>query len=221
VQKDELAERSRRFEGFDLDGGHPALDFTNTVDWRGTAREHDWLGEPEDLAAWAHRTGLLEQEEAAELYQYIGEHPEAATRFLTTVKRLREILFRLFRALQLGESPLPEDLRLFNDLLRRALSPRTLLAPASEAHGLYRLAFAGGEDPPERFLNKLLRQAADLLSTADPHRLKVCSTPDCGWLFIDSTKNSSRRWCDMASCGNRAKAKRFYSRKKAATQQAD
>lgn len=210
----ELEERLRRFQGFDLDGGHPALDFTNTVDWRGTEREHDWLGDPLDLPAWGRRAGLLTGEEAVELARSTAENPARAARTLSAARRLREALFRLFKALLQNERPRPEDLRLFNDHLRRALSPHAVLAPDPEASGAYRLGFSSAGDPQQRFLFRLLRQAADLLTTADVRRLKVCSTPECGWLFLDTTKNGSRRWCDMASCGNRAKAQRFYQKKK-------
>jgi predicted RNA-binding Zn ribbon-like protein len=64
---------------------------------------------------------------------------------------------------------------------------------------------------------RLAKQAADLLTGFDPARLKMCSNPECGWMFLDSTRNASRRWCEMAACGNRAKAKRFYRKKKLRT----
>jgi predicted RNA-binding Zn ribbon-like protein len=209
-----LEERIRRFQRFDLDGGHPALDFTNTVDWRGTEREYEWLANPLDLAAWGLRVGLLSHEEAGELAQSALEHPAQAARALSSARRLREALFRLFKALLEREEPRPEDLRLFNAQLRRALSRQSMQAPDSETHRAYRLDFLDEGDPLQRFLFRLLRQAAELLTTADAHRLKVCSTPECGWLFLDTTKNASRRWCDMASCGNRAKAQRFYRKKR-------
>jgi predicted RNA-binding Zn ribbon-like protein len=211
---EELEERVRRFQRFDLDGGHPALDFTNTVDWRGTERENDWLTDPLDLAAWGLRVGLLNHEEAQELAQSAVQNPGRAARTLSSARRLREALFRLFKALLQKEQPRPEDLRLFNGQLRRALSRQTVQAPDPETHGAYLLGFSDEGDPLQRFLFRLLGQAADLLTTADVHRLKVCSTPECGWLFLDTTKNASRRWCDMASCGNRAKAQRFYRKKK-------
>lgn len=209
-----LEERIRRFQRFDLDGGHPALDFTNTVDWRGTEREYEWLANPLDLAAWGLRVGLLSHEEAGELAQSAVQNPAQAARALSSARRLREALFRLFKALLEREEPRPEDLRLFNGQLRRALSRQSMQAPDSETHGAYRLGFLDEGDPLQRFLFRLLGQAAELLTTADAHRLKVCSTPECGWLFLDTTKNASRRWCDMASCGNRAKAQRFYRKKR-------
>jgi predicted RNA-binding Zn ribbon-like protein len=209
-----LEERVRRFQRFDLDGGHPVLDFTNTVDWRGTEREHEWLADPLDLPAWGQRAGLLSPEEAGELARSAIENPARAARTLSSARRLREVLFRLLKALLQMEQPRPEDLRLFNGQLRRALSRQSVQAPDPERHGAYRLGFLDEGDPLQRFLFRLLRQAADLLTTADAHRLKVCSTPECGWLFLDTTKNASRRWCDMASCGNRAKAQRFYRKKR-------
>ncbi len=214
MRKEELEERIRRFQGFDLDGGHPALDFTNTVEGRGTDREHDWLAEPADLAAWGHRAGLLSSGQVGELERSLAAAPEAAARLLAAARQLREALFRLFRALMRREDPPSGDLRLFNDHLRRALAADSLLAPRPGGPGTYWLDFSDGGDPAGRFLISLLRQAAELLATVDPGRLKICSTPDCGWLFIDTSRNGSRRWCDMASCGNRAKVKRFYQQRR-------
>jgi predicted RNA-binding Zn ribbon-like protein len=54
--------------------------------------------------------------------------------------------------------------------------------------------------------------AISLLSTADFARVKQCPGDDCGWLFLDQSKNNSRRWCDMATCGNRTKAERHRQR---------
>ncbi len=70
--------------------------------------------------------------------------------------------------------------------------------------------------PLEHIGLQLAQQAADLLTSLDSARLKICSNPRCGWFFLDTTRNASRRWCDMAACGNRAKARRHYSKKKLA-----
>ncbi|MBE3063935.1 MAG: CGNR zinc finger domain-containing protein [Spirochaetes bacterium] len=73
-----------------------------------------------------------------------------------------------------------------------------------------------GDNPLEDITLRLAKRAADLLAGLDRARLKICGNPECGWLFLDTTRNGSRRWCDMAACGNRAKAKRFYSKRKLA-----
>jgi predicted RNA-binding Zn ribbon-like protein len=62
-------------------------------------------------------------------------------------------------------------------------------------------------------LNPLIRSAADLLVSDELKRVKRCGDPACGWLFLDTSRNKSRRWCDMSDCGNRAKASRFYKKK--------
>ncbi len=217
VIEDELAEKLRKrfakFEHFDLDGGHPVLDFTNTVDWRGTGRDHDWLGDFTDLLAWSHRTGYLPDTALAELASHAAEHPQSAAAALDQAREMREALFGLLRAAASGGPPARDDLEAFNRHLRRALS-RAVLRRGSAPGGRYALELERGENPLEDIPLRLARQAADLLTSLDPARLKICGNPECGWLFLDTSRNASRRWCDMAGCGNRAKAKRFYDKRK-------
>lgn len=209
----ELQERYAKFERFDLDGGHPVLDFTNTVDWRGTGRDHDWLGDFTDLLAWCHRTGFLAEEAIAELARRAAAHPRQAAAAVQQARELREAAAALLRAALEGRSPAPEPLGVFNRYLGRALS-HAVLQPSSAPERNYRLELVPGDNPLEDIPLRLVRQAADLLTGFTPGRLKVCGNPECGWMFLDNTRNASRRWCDMAACGNRAKAKRFYSKNK-------
>jgi len=68
----------------------------------------------------------------------------------------------------------------------------------------------------ERINWLIVRSAADLLTSDKLHDVRACSAEDCRWLFLDISKNHSRRWCDMETCGNQAKARRHYRRKKSA-----
>ncbi|OHD19965.1 MAG: hypothetical protein A2064_13560 [Spirochaetes bacterium GWB1_66_5] len=210
-----MRERYARFERFDLDGGHPVLDFTNTVDWRGTGRDHDWLGDFADLLAWCHRTAFLSEPAIAGLAQRAAAHPRLAAAALEQARELREAAAALLRAAMESRSPAPEPLELFNRHLGKALS-HAALQPGSGPDRNYRLELVPVDNLLEDIAQRLARQAADLLTAFDPARLKICGNPGCGWMFLDGTRNASRRWCDMAGCGNRAKAKRFYSRKKLA-----
>jgi predicted RNA-binding Zn ribbon-like protein len=211
----ELKQRFEKFERFDLDGGHPVLDFINTVDWRGTGREHDWLGDFPDLLAWCHRTGFLAQPDIEELARRAAAHPRQAAAAVEQARALREAVAGLLRAALDGRPPFPEHLRSFNRYLGRALGQATLQASPTQDRP-YSLELASGSNPLEDIALCLAKQAADLLTGFDPARLKICGNPKCGWLFLDTTRNASRRWCDMAACGNRAKAQRFYRRKKLA-----
>jgi predicted RNA-binding Zn ribbon-like protein len=209
----ELQERYAKFERFDLNGGHPVLDFTNTVDWRGTGRDHDWLGDFSDLLAWCHRTAFLPEPAIAELARRAAAHPRQAAAALQQALELREAAAALLRAALGGRSPAAEPLGVFNRYLGKALS-HAVLQPGTGSERNYRLELVTGDAPLEDVTLRLARQAADLLTAFDPSRLKVCGNPECGWMFLDNTRNASRRWCDMAACGNRAKAKRYYSKKR-------
>ena len=212
----ELEKRFARFAGFDLDGGHPVLDFTNTVDWRGTAREHDWLGDFSDLLAWCHRTGFLPDPLLETLACHAELHPNQAASALKLARTLREAIFELLHASIESRAPRLQDMELFNRHLRRAMSQITL-HPGTAQGDAFSLELAPGANPLDAVLFRILRQAADLLTCFDPARLKICCNPECGWLFLDTTRNASRRWCDMAACGNRAKARRFYRKKRGET----
>jgi predicted RNA-binding Zn ribbon-like protein len=72
---------------------------------------------------------------------------------------------------------------------------------------------AGNKAKLDWILNPVIRSAADLLISEEFKRIKKCADPICGWLFLDISRNRSRRWCDMSACGNRAKASRFYKKK--------
>ena len=213
-----LQERYAKFERFDLDGGHPVLDFTNTTDTvelRGTGKDDDYLGDYLDLLAWCHRTGYLPETAINELARHAAHHPKEATAALEKAHELREAVFGLLHAWLQGRPPPSEQLVIFNRHLKQALA-QAFLRRGSTPGQRYALDLEHSEKPLEDIALRLAQQAADLLTRLDAARLKICSNPKCGWLFLDTTRNASRRWCDMAACGNRAKAKRFYSRKKLA-----
>jgi len=212
----QLKERFAKFERFDLDGGHPVLDFTNTVDWRGTSRDHDWLGDFPDLLAWCHRTGFLAEPAIVELARRAAGNPRQAAVALEQARELREATFGLLRAVLEDRPASAEHLRTFNRYLGRALAQAALQAGSGQGRP-FSLELATGGNPLEEIALRLAKQASDLLTGFDPARLKICGNPDCGWMFLDSTRNASRRWCDMAACGNRAKAKRFYEKNKHGT----
>jgi len=77
-----------------------------------------------------------------------------------------------------------------------------------------------GGDDLERPLWEIAHSAADLLTSGDQERVKECASTTCEWVFLDKSRNRSRRWCDMSDCGNRAKARRFQARKRAAVRPA-
>lgn len=126
--------------------------------------------------------------------------------------RFREALYRVFAAIATGQSPGKDDLGAVNGVLAETLG-RSRLASVD---GGFAWAWDGEESGLDRPLWAVAYAAAALLTGPQLGRARVCPGAGCGWLFLDTSRNRSRRWCDMGICGNRAKARRHYQRRRAA-----
>lgn len=200
----------------DLLGGHPALDFVNTLDWRGRKPAE---GGPEEtlvsyaaLLAWCRRAGILSASTATELERLAANTPVRAAAVCKEAIALREALFHLADASRHGRGAPKADLAVLNRCLLEYPEGRALAA----SHG--RLVWRSHGDGIDLGspLGAIARLAADLLVTAEPESIRCCAGLGCGWLFHDTSPNKRRRWCSMEACGNRAKARRHYQRVKAA-----
>jgi predicted RNA-binding Zn ribbon-like protein len=195
---------------FGLIGGHVALDFVNTVDWRGdSTRREELLPRFEDLVAWGVAVKLLRPRDARAFTQAAQRNKGQAERSLRRARRLREVLARVLIAAAGSTPPTARDLRLFNAFLAAALRKRRL-----HVHGTtYVWSWDKGvADSFDVVLWPVVLAAADLLASEHRTHIHVCGAPACGWLFLDTSRNQRRRWCSMKGCGNRAKARRFYQR---------
>jgi predicted RNA-binding Zn ribbon-like protein len=202
----------RTVANMELVGGRPVVDFINTVSDRATGRPYERLREFGDLLEWCVRVGLVDASEAGRLATAAEERPEEATAALERARELREALYAVFTAEIEDRTPPAPELAVVNGLLSEGMGHRRL-QPSGE--GL-RWAWL---QPPERLdwmLWPLAWSAAELLTSAEVKRLKRCGQDDCRWIFLDLSKNRSRRWCTMDECGNRAKARRHYHRHRAA-----
>lgn len=179
------------------------LDFVNTRFWRGSDVPEETLGAPQDLIAWLRGTVHLPA-------AVLGAAPDPADLHAPALA-LRETIHRLFDAVARGETPPMADLAALNDALAAA-PPRGALVPAESG---FAWALRQGAVTLPVLLAPVLWSAADLLAAASAHRICRCANEKCRWLFIDRSKAGTRRWCDMAACGNRAKAQRHYARSKA------
>ncbi len=195
---------------FELSGGRLCLDFANTVSWRGSARPIERLGHYRDLVAWSRRAGLVHDGEAARLVRAAARRPAAAARVLRQALRLREATYRIFSATAGGRRPARADLAVLNAALARALR-RLRIAPLA---GAFDWRWEADGAALDRMLWPVAWSAAGLLRAEARQAVRACAAPDCGWLFLDTTRNRSRRWCDMRICGNRAKARRHYARER-------
>jgi predicted RNA-binding Zn ribbon-like protein len=191
------------------------LDFANTVSNHASDAPAEWLNSYADLVNWAAGIGLVAPAEAERLRRQAAHAPAAAEAVLRRALKLREAMYHLLRAPAHGAKPDPADLAVLNAELPRALA-QARLEPAGEA---YTLAWPGvAQDGLDHFLWPVAHSAAEVLTSPELlSRVGECADDrGCGWLFLDLTKNRSRRWCDMRDCGNRAKARRHFQRKKAA-----
>ncbi len=201
--------RTPRGYEFELTGGAPCLDLVNTVDQRPQASRRDNLESYADLVDWAEQSRLLSRGEATALRRAAASRPAEARQALEQMKSVREALFALFSARARGREAPASALESLNRALARAYA-RLELVPGQPS---FRPRFACEPTDLGRLLFPVLRSAYELLTSApDLERLRLCAAETCDWLFLDRSKNRSRRWCDMSVCGNRDKARRFYRR---------
>lgn len=200
-------ERAFRFVGEDL-----CLDFANTVSGRKDllGGRRDSLHNYADLVAWARQAGALTNEQATELRSEAERRPEEAQATLEHAAGLREALYHIFSA-TLAAKPTPEsDLAVLNSHVAHATSRLHLISRHQGKGCAWQWAGDGSE--LDRMLWPVSRAAADLLTSNRLEKVRMCSGESCGWLFLDLSRNHTRRWCDMRDCGNRAKVSRHRRR---------
>jgi len=195
---------------FDLSGGALCLDFANTWSDRGRP-DTEKLRAYADLLAFASQTGQLAAGEAARLEQRAERHPREAVAALARCRELREVLYRIFSAIAARRTPPAADLERLNAALPEALSRLRIERRGARFAWTWHAPDAPAQ-PLGAPLWPALRSAAELLTTDERRRVRECGGSDCTWLFLDRSRNRSRRWCAMQTCGNRAKARRHYRR---------
>jgi predicted RNA-binding Zn ribbon-like protein len=198
-------------EPFDLDAGELSLAFANTLEGRSAnPPARDRLNAYPDLLAFSRQAGALDDALAAQLSATATRQPAAAAAALERAVAVREALYRLYSAIAADETPAAADL----DVLNGAHA-------AASAHGRVVLhgehfdwTWDSAADELDRPLWPIVGAAVDLLLEGDLSRVRQCAAHDCAWLFLDTSRNHSRRWCSMSSCGNRAKVGSFRERRK-------
>ena len=193
-----------------LSGGALCLDFVNTVHCYGCADRGEYLNTYHDLVAWSRHVGTISDDQAKTLSRRAARHPAEAKSAHRRAIELREAIYRIFFTALEGQSHAQKDLAVFNDYLSETMM-RSQIVKAE--NGFY-WHMTGNKAKLDWILNPVIRSAADLLISEEFSRIKKCADPTCGWLFLDISRNRSRRWCDMRDCGNRAKASRFYKKSK-------
>ncbi len=187
--------------------GKLPLDFANTTEWHLSSDPSEMLNSYSDLVRWSRDAGLFDARAAQAMLAEADQHPRRAKAVLRRSLSLREAIFGVFTSVAGDERPRESDLALLNQFLGDASQAQHLV------HTSKGFAWRWDQETLDRMLGPIARSAADLLTSDDLKRVGVCADDrGCGWLFFDTSRNHSRRWCSMESCGNRAKAKRHYQR---------
>jgi predicted RNA-binding Zn ribbon-like protein len=189
-------------------GGRHSLDFANTADWHASDHPIEMLTSYPELVAWSVHAGILTEHQSQRILGAAARRPVDATEVLNRAIALREAIYRIFSAITHGHEPQVADLAVLNAELSRILAQSRIVSSSSG----FTWDWAGGDDALDRMLWPVVHDAADLLTSEGLERVGQCADGRCGWLFLDTSRNRSRRWCSMEDCGNRAKARRHYER---------
>lgn len=200
--------QARQLETLDRVGGHPALDFVNTVHaWIEGRPGEEYLRTYEDVLDWNQAAGVIGPRHRRALSRTSPRRQRAA---MAKVLSLRAAMYAVFRAIAAGEALPQRSLDRLNEAIRETARWRRLVAGGGEVSCEWDFEDA----PPEAVLGPVAWQAAEILEHGELDRVKECPSGEgCGWLFLDSSKNRSRTWCSMKTCGNAAKVKRFRARR--------
>jgi predicted RNA-binding Zn ribbon-like protein len=198
-----IARKARK--PFELIAGNAALDLVNTLDWR--FREEpppeELLRDYDDLAHFMQQSGLINDALARRLIRNVSE--AKAAQVVAAARELREAAARVLYATLEGNTPQASSIKLLDRYFREARESQHLLWDGEK------LAWELAQFPalPELPLWMLSESVAELTTSEQMHKLRECGNAECRWLFLDTSKNHTRRWCDMKICGNRMKARRF------------
>ena len=195
-----------------LVGGRLCLDFVNTVDCHGCERPKEYLADYAALVVWARHAGLLPEGAADRLLTAAARRPDQAAAALDQAKQLRSALYRIFTEAAGGLAVPSEAIATLN----RALAAIADGAEIARTPAGFGWSWRGEASQLEQLLGPLAWSAAELLTSADLALVRECEGERCSWLFLDTSRNRTRRWCSMIDCGNRAKARRYYAQRRAA-----
>jgi predicted RNA-binding Zn ribbon-like protein len=193
------------------------LAFVNTLSARPTPAPAERLTSYDALVEWAREQHLVSAAAAERLLAEARRHPHHAAAVLSRAKEFREALNVLAESMEQQKQPPPAALTTISDRLADAYAHGRLVPH----DGALQWAFGAEEDLSrrsgakadlDRVLWEISRAAGRLVLSPRLSRVRSCAAGDCGWWFVDDTKNHSRRWCDMKICGNREKVRRFRSK---------
>jgi predicted RNA-binding Zn ribbon-like protein len=216
-------------EPFRFVGGHVAADLVNTVNWERAGLDRDRLSDYGRVLQWAEEVGVIDRAAAVRLLAAALVRPAKAEKVYRASRHLRGIVQRLLTVVgrdSLGTAEGASALADFNELLARALKRMRLDAPAKSRHAppdasiqeepnALSWNWEGADSRLDAPLWPVIWATAQLLASPEVAQLRVCEGVDCGWIYLDHSRNGLRRWCEMQTCGTREKSRRRAERQKA------
>jgi predicted RNA-binding Zn ribbon-like protein len=200
-----MADSVRTLETLELVGGALCLDFANTVNSRPTP-EHDYLLQYSDLIRWANKLGVLSHTQTNHLQKQAKQNADEADEALNTARRIRELMYRLFSKAARDSEPDKRDMETFLAAYGESISRGQLVKQGKHYSTTWKV-----DETFDAILWPIIHSAGELFLSEELSHVKEC--PSCGWLFLDTSKNQSRRWCSMNICGARDKMRRYHKRK--------
>jgi predicted RNA-binding Zn ribbon-like protein len=202
-----MTDSIRTLETLELVGGVLCLDFVNTINSR-VNPEHDYLSHYSDLAGWANKVGILSPAQINQLQKRASQNAKEAEEALQKAQTLRELLYRLFSNAARGTDPKKEDMVSFIKYYGESISQGQFFKTDKHYVTVWK-----ADQGFDALLFSIIHSAGEILQSDELAQVKEC--PGCGWLFLDTSKNQSRRWCSMNTCGARDKMRRYHKRKQA------
>jgi predicted RNA-binding Zn ribbon-like protein len=194
---------------FQLIAGHPALDLVNTLDWRfrETGTE-ELLSSYDDLLCFAAQSGMLNSKQFRSIVRDSSE--SSAADALVSCRELREAAAEIFYAAVDDRTPAASQIKIVERSFKQARERQRLAWSGTRVVW----EWPGSECSADLPVWMLAVSAGRLMLSDNMRLIRACEKPDCRWLFLDTSKNHTRRWCDMKICGNRMKARRFKAQHK-------
>ncbi len=204
---------TQNIEAFGLLKERLCLDFINTSDQHPSKPNTELLTSYARLVEWSVFSNSISSEQGEILLSLAEQYPDKADEALCFAISVRETLFRVLAAAADNHQPTAEEMQAFNEILARAMSHLHM----TPALANFSWTCALDENDLETMIWPVVWSAAELMTSRDLHYLRECASEDCEWLFLDTSKNHSRRWCSMKDCGNRSKARTHYQRARSTT----
>jgi predicted RNA-binding Zn ribbon-like protein len=194
---------------FELTGGALCLDFANTLGDRPRSTNEHLRGYG-DFLRFSRQARSIPADDLTELERLYTDCPTCADAVFKRIVEVREAIYRILSAEVMGGSPDDDDIQILNTALKKAMRQTELRC----CDGDFGWHWGGPAQALDRPLWPIVRSAADLLTSDEVPHLRECDSETCSWLFVDRSRTRRRRWCDMSTCGNRAKARRHYQRRR-------